>query len=62
LECRENAAFEIFHPGCRAGLLMVVTEQVQNAVRDQVADMIGEGFVLRRGFARYGLEREHDIA
>ena len=59
----EHAPLERFHAlSPRPSLLVIEAEEMQNAVRDEMGEMIGEGLALLRRLARHRLVGEHDIA
>jgi hypothetical protein len=62
LESLKDAAFQRFHPVGVAGAFVIVAEEMQHAMHDQMPDVMGERFALRRRLARNRLEGQHDVA
>lgn len=54
--------FQIFHGGSFASIVMVVTEQVQNAMYGEMSRMCGKTFALGCSFPAQNAIAEHNIA
>jgi hypothetical protein len=61
-ELGQNNPLEELHDRRRTSRLMVVAEQMKDAVHDQVSQMIGERLILLGRFASHCLECKHDIS
>src|SRR6185437_8148320 len=61
-ETLEDAALAVFHARGIARAFVIVSQKMQDAVHDQVPNVMRQRLALVRGFARHGLERQHHVA